>query len=167
MDDTFLQRAAEAAGYRLAPQRLTQAAVEQPVHVANWIVAAARYTATSTIHHLLTDAARQLRDRLTGTPPARLGGTVEALAAVCDLLADIDADLDEALRDIGRHSVALAHLDRPPLIDDPAATALPAALTGRQQARAGSGAGQAARAHHISGGNPLPPGRRRPRRPHR
>lgn len=166
MDDTFLQRAAEAAGYRLAAQRLTQAATEQPVPVANWIVAAARYTATSRIHHLLADAARELRDRVTGTPPAQLGGAVEALAAVCDLLAGIDADLDEALRDIGRHSAALAHLDRPPLIDDPTATALPAALAGRQEARAGRGEGPAARAHHVACGNPLPPGRRRPR-PHR
>ncbi|MFY1652794.1 hypothetical protein ACN27J_18125 [Solwaraspora sp. WMMB762] len=36
MDDTFLRRAAGAAGYRLANDRLTEAAIEQPEHVANW-----------------------------------------------------------------------------------------------------------------------------------
>lgn len=138
MDDTFLRRAAGAAGaagYRLATDRLTEAAIEQPEHVANWI-AAARYTATSRIQRLLTDAAQQLRDRLTGLPPTQFCAAAEALAAVCDLLADIDEGLDDALRDLGRHTIPLARLDRPPLIDDPAATALPAALartTGSRQ----------------------------------
>ncbi|MFV2019421.1 hypothetical protein [Micromonospora sp. LOL_023] len=84
---------------------------------------------------------------------------------MCDLLADIDEDLDDALRDLGRHALDFAHLGRPPLIDDPAATALPAALAGRQEAVGGDE--PAARAQHVTGGNPLPPGRRRPRRPRR
>ncbi|MGI5214832.1 hypothetical protein [Plantactinospora sp. CA-290183] len=164
MDDAFLQRAAGAAGYHLTSDRLTPAAIEQPEHVAKWIAAAARYTATSRTHRLLTEAAKQLRDRLAGRPPSQLIEDAEALAAVCDLLAEIDEDLHEALRDIGSRSVILAQLDRPPLIDDPAATALPAALTGRQEA-GGDGDGLAARTHHVTSGNPLPPGRRRPRRP--
>lgn len=162
MDDTFLRRAAGAAGYRLATDRLTEAAIEQPEHVASWIAAAARYTATSRIQRLLTDAAQQLRDRLTGLPPTQFRAAAEALAAVCDLLADIDEGLDDALRDLGRHAIPLARLDRPSLIDDPAATALSAALAGRQEA--GGGDVLAARAH-VACGNPLPPDRRRPRRP--
>ncbi|ROO52837.1 hypothetical protein EDC02_7781 [Micromonospora sp. Llam0] len=161
MDDTFLRRAAGAAGYRLANDRLTEAAIEQPEHAANWIAAAARYTATGRIQRLLTDAAQQLRDRLTGRPPTRFRADAGALAAVCDLLADID----EALRDLGRHALDFAHLGRPPLIDDPAATALPAALAGRQEAVGGDE--PAARAQHVTGGSPLPPGRRRPRRSRR
>lgn len=163
MDDTFLRRAAGAAGYRLATDRLTEAAIEQPEHVANWIAAAARYIATSRIQRLLTDAAQQLRDRLVGLPANQFRAAAEALAAVCDLLADIDEGLDDALRDLGRHAIPLARLDRPPLIDDPAATALSAALAGRQEA--GGGDERAARTHHVAGGSPLPPDRRRPRRP--
>lgn len=163
MDDVFLRCAAGAAGYRLACDKLAKAAIEQPEHVAKWIAAAARYTATRRIQRLLTDAAQQLRDRLTGRQSTRFRADVEALAAVCDALADIAEDLDEALRDLGRHAIALAHLDQPPLIDDPAATALPAALAGRQEAVGGNE--PPVRAHHIACGNPLPPGRRRPRRP--
>jgi len=164
VDDTYLRRAAGDAGYRLEPDRLTQAAIRQPDQVSHWIAAAARYAATHTTHQLLTGAAQTLRDRLTGTTAGQLGGDVEALAAVCDLLADVAEDLDDALRDVGRHGIALAHLDPPPLVDDPTLTALPAALAGRQETLDASGQQPAARIHHVTGGNPLPPGRRRPRR---
>ncbi|GAB3147159.1 hypothetical protein GCM10027290_30000 [Micromonospora sonneratiae] len=88
MDDTILRRAAGAAGYRLATDRLTEATIEQPEHVANWIAAAARHVATGRIQRLLNDAAQQLRDRLVGRPPTKFRADAEAHAAMCDLLAE-------------------------------------------------------------------------------
>jgi hypothetical protein len=164
MDDAYLRRAASDAGYRLEPDLLGQAATRQPEHVAQWIAAAARYAATHATHQLLTDAAETLRDRIARTPAGQLGADVEALATVCDLRADIAEDRDDALRDVGRHGTALANLDPPPLVDDPALTALPAALTGRQQALDETGRYPASRTCHLTDGNPLPRGRRRPRR---
>jgi hypothetical protein len=165
MDDAYLRRAARDAGYRLEPDLLTLAAMRQPEHVAQWIAAAARYAAARATHHLLTYAAETLRDRIARTPAGQLGADVEALTAVCDLRADIAEDRDNALRCVGRHGMALAVLDAPPLVDDPTLTALPPALAGRQQALHETGRYPPSRTFHLIDGNPLPRGRRRPRRP--
>jgi hypothetical protein len=164
MDDAYLRRAARDAGYRLEPDLLTQAAMRQPEHVAQWIAAAARYAATRAIHQLLTYAAETLRDRIARMPAGQLGADVEALAAVCDLRADIAEDRDDALRYVGRHGMPLANVDAPPLVDDPTLTALPPALAGRQQALNETDPYRASRTCHLTDGNPLPRGRRRPRR---
>ncbi|PZG13446.1 hypothetical protein C1I95_23625 [Micromonospora craterilacus] len=163
MNDSFLHRAANAAGYRLEPHRLAYAAVTNPEDVAEWIAGAARYAAANAIRGVLQDAVQTLRVRLAEASLARRGADREALDRVMDLLIAIDDDFEAALRDIGHHSVALAEMDPPPLVDDPTATILPAAQAGRQKASNGKATDPLPRARPHDSGNPLPQGRRRPR----
>ncbi|MDG4795045.1 hypothetical protein [Micromonospora sp. WMMD1082] len=165
MDDTFLQRAAGAAGYRFVPERLPYTAVTQPEHVAQWIAAAGRYAATNALRRLLADAMQTLRDRLARTPLAPLTADLDALDTVARLLIALDDDFDTAMRDLGRHGAALAELDLPALVDDSAVTSRPAAMAQRQETHDRTDSTPARRGKQHAG-NPLPPSRRR-RRPRR